>query len=342
MNPQETISAPVDFGRTPIAEPFMSAAVAIATANHSLFVADRAQLAQAVERVRGLELASVVPELESRDDAPALLFHMAEMLGHAHLPSAWQGLCGVPARVAEFPSSVEIAATPDDSARRWGAWLPVIDLASPPSVALCGPNGLLLIGPSDKEGGVAGLTCSRTSGLLGFPLGEVLTWTLKPGLTGGDLGMQSLTPGAWGVYVRAQLALLSGLLTGTTRRLVDEAYAYAKTRQAAGKPINQHQAVALRLADLALNHEALSLYLTASVERCSPPGMKGGIEEISVSYIGELSFRIARDAVQTAAGHGYVEGLPFRRLFEQVRTLTVMIGATKAGAAVSPTTSCVS
>ncbi|KFE69501.1 acyl-CoA dehydrogenase family protein [Hyalangium minutum] len=339
MNPQETFSAPVDFGRAPVAEPFMSAAGAIATANRSLSGMDRRQLSQAVERVRGLELASVLPELESRDDGPVLLFHMAELLGHAHLLSAWQGLSIIPARVAELPPSVEIAAIPDASAARWVAWLPVVDPASPPSVALGGPSGVLPLGPSGKEGPVPGLTGSRTNGLLGFPLGEVLTWTLQPGLTGGDVGMQPLAPSAWGTYVRAQLALLSGLLTGATRRLVEEAYAYAKTRQAAGKPIIQHQAVALRLADLALNHEALALYLTASVERCQPPGMKGGLEELSVGHISDLSFRIARDAVQTAAGHGYVEGLPFRRLFEQVRTLTVMIGAMKAASALSVSTS---
>lgn len=313
--------APVDFRCAPVVEPFLGAARPIASAIRDLGGAE------AVSHVQQLELASVLPELERRADAPVLLFHLAELLGHANLAAAWQGLSGVPARAAELPLSVDIVAFPDATETRWTAWLPVVDPARPPALALAGPRGWTaapLNGPGH----------SRVNGLLGFAQGEVHTWSAGPTVTAGDLGLRPLAEGAWSALVRAQLALLSGLLSGATRRLVDESYAYAKTRQSAGKSISQHQAVALRLADLALHQEALSLYLTARVEECEPPGMLGGIESLSIGYVVELAFRIARDAVQTAAGHGYVEGLPFRRLFEQVRTLTVMLQGTKA--AVTP------
>ncbi|MCP3102890.1 acyl-CoA dehydrogenase family protein [Myxococcus sp. K15C18031901] len=319
MTSLDSSPSPVDFRCAPVVEPFLGAARPIASAIRDIGGAE------AVSHIQQLELASVLPELERRADAPVLLFHLAELLGHANLAAAWQGLSGIPARAAELPASVDLAALPDATGTRWTAWLPVVDAARPPSLALAGPRGWA---PLPAQG----LTHSRVSGLLGFARGEVLTWSTEPSVTPEELGVQSLAPESWSALVRAQLALLSGLLVGATRRLVDEAYAYAKTRQSAGKSINQHQAVALRLADLALHQEALSLYLTARVEECRPPGMRGGPESLSAGYVVELAFRIARDAVQTAAGHGYVEGLPFRRLFEQVRTLTVMLQGTKAAA----------
>ncbi|WP_224360657.1 acyl-CoA dehydrogenase family protein [Hyalangium versicolor] len=332
MTPHEDPSAPIDFRCSPVAEPYVSAARAVASAIRDLSSTERAHLWAAVALVRELELESVLPELESREDVPVLLFHMAELLGHANLPAAWRGLSSAPARAAELPPLADLVAIPNASATQWTSWQPMVDPACPPTIALFDPNGPTLAVPVSRGICVSGLTCSRKGGLLGFPFGEVLTCSLQPGVTRSDIGMRPLAAGAWDTYVRAQMALLCGLIVGATRRLVDEAYAYARTRQSAGKPITQHQAVAVRLADLALNQEALSLYLTASIEQCEPPGMKGGIAEFSVGHVGDLSFRIARDAVQTAAGHGYVEGLPFRRLFEQVRTLTVMINAVKAGA----------
>ena len=117
-------------------------------------------------------------------------------------------------------------------------------------------------------------------------------------------------------------ALVSGLLCGVSERLVEEAHDYARTRLSGGKPINQYQAVALRLAELDMGLQALLLSAAApyepalaleTAEACRPP------------LLADLAFAIARDAVQVAAAHGYVEGLPFKRLFSQSRTLASLL-----------------
>jgi hypothetical protein len=117
-------------------------------------------------------------------------------------------------------------------------------------------------------------------------------------------------------------ALLSGLLCGVSERLVEEAHAYARVRESGGKPINQFQAVALRLADLDLNLEAL---LLSAAVRYEPLLADAAPDASEPALLADLAFAIARESVQVAAAHGYVEGLPFKRLFSQSRTLTSML-----------------
>jgi len=117
-------------------------------------------------------------------------------------------------------------------------------------------------------------------------------------------------------------ALLGGLLCGVSERLVEEAHAYARMRCSGGKPIDQYQAVALRLAELDMNLEALLLSAAVPFE---PMLADEAMEASEPALLADLAFAIARDAVQVAAAHGYVEGLPFKRLFSQSRTLASML-----------------
>jgi len=127
----------------------------------------------------------------------------------------------------------------------------------------------------------------------------------------------------------AVCALLGGLLCGVSERLAEEAHAYARVRESGGKPINQYQAVALRLADLDMNLEALLLSGAVTFE---PMLADDNLDASEPALLADLAFSIARDAVQVAAAHGYVEGLPFKRLFSQSRTLASMLLLVNAAA----------
>jgi hypothetical protein len=132
---------------------------------------------------------------------------------------------------------------------------------------------------------------------------------------------------------QAVCALLGGLLCGVSERLAEEAHAYARARESAGKPIDQYQAVALRLADIDMNLDALLLSASVAYE---PMLAEEAMHASEPALLADLAFAIARDAVQVAAGHGYVEGLPFKRLFSQSRSLASMLllvdAAARAGA----------
>ena len=247
-----------------------------------------------------------------------MVFHVADSLAAANLTAAWHGLSGVPAALAlslsghdalDLPLAVATSGPPSG----WLLVRPLV-LANEPAGAWL-PHGRTLVELDQVPVG------DPITGLLGFPHGAVnrIDGGAHRGcrrFTLNDVAQERL--------LDVSYALLSGLLSGALRRVVEEAYAYARTRNSAGKPINQHQAVMLRLAELALRQQSMALYLQATAERQPEIGCQGRAG-INVDHIAWCAGWVAEDAVQVAAGHGYVEGLPFRRLFEQIRTLASAI-----------------
>lgn len=312
----ESISKPelelVSFAVDPLAQEFLSASSRLA-ADCAQFseapAASVSQLVAAAERVRGSGLAELLASIEDDCDCTSLLFQVADLLGHGNVTVAWQGLIGVPAAVV-------LARCGDPTSGKEYA------------LALPTPTGGMLMQPLLAAQAGSPAWCLHGSEL-------ILVDTDAPTAAGGVLGcphgnMQSMSPlqetstrvrlssEHRALLVELAHALFAALLHGVLRRLVAEAYSYASTRKSAGKPIHQHQAVSLRLADLVLFQQGLSLYMNAAI---SGSGEVRGLSSTSIGYIADTSARIAKDAVQIAAAHGYVDGLPFKRLFEQARTL---------------------
>lgn len=276
------------------------------------------QLAECVRQIREIGLVDLLIAGGDLFSPESMLFHVADMLGNANLTAAWEGLIGVPAATAlamsgndgnagEFPMAYPLMRPQAG----WSLLQPLPSANGSARVWLL--DGYRMIGPGEISSG------STQSELLGFPHGRSVRID--------DSCRRNWPAYALSVHSHRRLislsyALVSGLLSGALRRMVKEAYDYAKTRKSAGKPISQHQAVALRLADLALNQQGIHLYLHAAAEQGRQVRCEHGMYEINVDYVVECAARIAKDAVQVAAAHGYVEGLPFKRLFEQSRTLT--------------------
>lgn len=317
----------VDFGRAPIMQSLLDVTGRVATAMdvRNPAASSAAGEAAAAARIRALELEELMADTDFSADPVALIFYVAEALGYANLPAAWQGMRKLPALVARGALPASTIALPhgrEGLARQWLLWRPLATAEDACALAIPGPEAVTLVAPVDGAGGSEDAIRHGAAGLLGFPNGELASFELTP--TGGleRYPRAAISLSAWTSLLNAEAALLLGLISGGARRLVSEAFAYARVRQSAGRPIAQHQAVALRLADLALHHQALSVYLQASVEGCGVTQNQRGIDTVDAAYVTDHANRIARDSVQIAAGHGYVEGLPFRRLFEQVRTLT--------------------
>lgn len=129
-----------------------------------------------------------------------------------------------------------------------------------------------------------------------------------------------LNQGAPARSARAEAVLLLGLTTGACRAAVAAAYGYARARESGGKPIAQYQAVALRLAELAMADRAISLlarHVAADPDRSALTD--------ACRYVAATAIRMARDAVQVAAGHGFVRGLPFADLFTGIAALAARL-----------------
>jgi alkylation response protein AidB-like acyl-CoA dehydrogenase len=92
------------------------------------------------------------------------------------------------------------------------------------------------------------------------------------------------------------------------RAVLEEAVRYAKEREAFGQPIGQFQALSHRLADMATELEAVQ----SLVYECCDLWNRGvyATEEVAMAKlaVGQLSNKVADEAVQTLGGAGLIEG----------------------------------
>jgi alkylation response protein AidB-like acyl-CoA dehydrogenase len=92
------------------------------------------------------------------------------------------------------------------------------------------------------------------------------------------------------------------------RAVLEAAAAYARERHAFGQPIGEFQAVSHRLADMATEVEAVE----ALVYECVDLWNRGvyATEEVAMAKlaVGQLSNKVADEAVQTLGGAGLIEG----------------------------------
>jgi len=114
---------------------------------------------------------------------------------------------------------------------------------------------------------------------------------------------------------------------GLARAAYEAALAYAKQRQAFGKPIIEHQAVAFRLADMATQIEvARQMVLHAAALR---DAKRPCLKEASMAklFASEMAERVCSDALQIHGGYGYVSDFPVERIYRDVRVCQIYEGA---------------
>ncbi|WP_428241211.1 acyl-CoA dehydrogenase family protein [Gynuella sp.] len=310
----ETITADIRFGPSVQTEPYIEelqrVAHGIDTVNPDHLTAAGVQ--QAVKTIRSLDIAEAGALTDTFQEQINLMYQAAKQLAIANSDAALQGLSATPAEMIAVPMTENIAL-------RFNQNHAVMLLAAPGN-----ESDITLLERQTSTGQMQTRTIpfSAVTSLLpsavqtpGFVFHRLL---FIPSDTFEATVTHTLVAEQWQQFKTLMLGLYGGLLVGVCQKMTESAYQYARERQSSGKPIYQHQAVALRLADITLHQEALTLYLDflfdqeiAAADTIVPV----------LDYLDELTFKLSRDALQTAAGHGFVEGLPFSRLFEQVKTL---------------------
>jgi butyryl-CoA dehydrogenase len=113
---------------------------------------------------------------------------------------------------------------------------------------------------------------------------------------------------------------------GMARAAYEAALAYAREREAFGKPIIERQAVAFRLADMATQIEAArGLVLEAAARRdAGEPCVKEA--SMAKLFASEMAERVASDAIQVHGGYGYVADFPVERIYRDVRVCQIYEG----------------
>jgi len=114
---------------------------------------------------------------------------------------------------------------------------------------------------------------------------------------------------------------------GMARSAFEAARAYAREREAFGRPIIEHQAVNFRLADMATQIEvARHMVLHAAALR---DAKRPCLKEASMAklFASEMAERVCSDAIQIHGGYGYVADFPVERIYRDVRVCQIYEGA---------------
>ncbi|MGA8032896.1 MAG: acyl-CoA dehydrogenase family protein [Casimicrobiaceae bacterium] len=113
---------------------------------------------------------------------------------------------------------------------------------------------------------------------------------------------------------------------GMARAALDAALAYAREREAFGKPIAEHQAVNFRLADMATQVEVARqmVWHAAALRDAGLPCLKEA--SMAKLFASEMAERVASDAIQIHGGYGYVADFPVERIYRDVRVCQIYEG----------------
>jgi butyryl-CoA dehydrogenase len=205
-----------------------------------------------------------------------------------------------------------------------------------------GKNGhvIIVFAVTDPDAGKKGITAfivpTATAGY------EVIRIEEKLGLHASDTcqiafnGMRiptELRLGAEGEGYRIALANLEGgrigiaaQAVGMARSAFEAARDYARERTTFGKQIIEHQAVAFRLADMAVRIEAarqLTLHAADLREAGLPCLSEASMAKLFAS---EMAERVCSDAIQIHGGYGYMADYPVERIYRDVRICQIYEG----------------
>jgi len=179
----------------------------------------------------------------------------------------------------------------------------------------------------EKEPGPVfeGLSVAKNVGKLGYKGIETVEMTyvdhrIPADALVGDLGrglpqiLSVLEVGRINIAARA---------VGVGRAAFDAALAYAQQRVTMGKPIAEHQAIQLKLADMATKLEAARLLTKSAAER-KQAGLRCDVEAgMAKLFASETAFEVATESMRIHGGVGYTTELPVERYFRDAPLMII-------------------
>ena len=122
---------------------------------------------------------------------------------------------------------------------------------------------------------------------------------------------------------------ISALATGLAQGCVDESVAYAKAREAFGRPIGANQAIQFKLADMEMRaHTARLAWRDAASRLLSGEPFK---KEAALAklYSSEIAVTNAREATQIHGGYGFMNEYPVARMWRDSKILEIGEGTSE-------------
>lgn len=110
---------------------------------------------------------------------------------------------------------------------------------------------------------------------------------------------------------------------GVATAAFDAAIKYAQQRETFGQPIAQHQAIQLKLAEMATNIEAARL-LTYEAARKKDAGERVDLEAgMAKLFASEMCGEVAMEAMRIHGGYGYIKDYPLERYYRDAPLMII-------------------
>ncbi len=121
---------------------------------------------------------------------------------------------------------------------------------------------------------------------------------------------------------------------GIAAGALEYATAYAKEREAFGKPIIRHQGIGFKLADMAMRIEAARqlLYKSCALFQEQPKDMSSlnpeliRLSAMSKCLCGDVAMWVTTEAVQVLGGYGYIREFPVERMMRDAKITQIYEG----------------
>ncbi len=170
-----------------------------------------------------------------------------------------------------------------------------------------------------------GITTSKNEGKLGYKGIE----TVEMSYDGHRVPAANLIgePGRGLAQILSVLEIgrinIASRATGVARAAFDAALSYAQQRETFGKPIAEHQAIQLKLADMATKLEAARLLTRNAAER-KTAGLRCDVEAgMAKLFASETALELATEAMRIHGGVGYTTDFPVERLYRDAPLMII-------------------
>jgi alkylation response protein AidB-like acyl-CoA dehydrogenase len=122
---------------------------------------------------------------------------------------------------------------------------------------------------------------------------------------------------------------IGALAVGLGRGALEESRAYAKERQAFGKPIAEHQAIAFMIADMATELSAARLLVHRAAALCDARAPFGREASMAKLFASEAAMRATSKAIQIHGGYGYTRDYPVERYYRDAKLCEIGEGTSE-------------
>ncbi|MBM9510451.1 acyl-CoA dehydrogenase family protein [Actinacidiphila acididurans] len=122
---------------------------------------------------------------------------------------------------------------------------------------------------------------------------------------------------------------IAAMATGLAQGCVDESVAYARTREAFGRPIADNQAIQFKIADMEMRAHTARLAWRDAASRLVRDESFKKEAALAKLYASEVAVTNAREATQVHGGYGFMNEYPVARMWRDSKILEIGEGTSE-------------